>query len=267
MRCGIVVILMATCGSVVQAQEEPATDSDHPSAEPWSVVLTPYAWFGAQSSDVGGTSVRQSFNDLASITNLGGQMRLAARWRWLILSADVTVADLETDQTVGPVSVELGIDQLIVDAKFGVKVHDSRNAEQTRGFALWVAAGGRYWDNAVETTVTITPILPGRPPEVTFDQESQTWWDPVLGLVFSFPVTAKVGFGLRATGGGFGIGDASDYLWDAETAALFRLSRRLALSVGYRQFKYSRTDGEGDQEIDQTVTVTGPAIGLSIALF
>jgi hypothetical protein len=89
----------------------------------------------------------------------------------------------------------------------------------------------------------------------------------VLGLVFRFPVTPKVGFGLRVTGGGFGIGDASDYLWDAETAALFRLSRCLQLSVGYRQFKDSRTDGEGDQKIDQTVTVTGPAIGLSIALF
>ena len=36
-------------------------------------------------------------------------------------------------------------------------------------------------------------------------------------------------------------------------APLFRLSRRLMLSAGYRQFKYKRTDGSGDDEIVQSV--------------
>jgi hypothetical protein len=31
----------------------------------WSFSFTPYAWFAAQSSDVGGAELRQSFNDLA----------------------------------------------------------------------------------------------------------------------------------------------------------------------------------------------------------
>lgn len=57
--------------------------------------------------------------------------------------------------------------------------------------------------------------------------------------------------------------NASDYLWDAEFAALFRLTNRLMLSAGYRQFKYRRTD----DDVTQTVTVVGPAIGLSIGIF
>lgn len=260
--------LLAAVGSV-QAEEPRELEGNEAiiSEEEWTLALTPYAWFAAQSTDVGGTALRQSFNDLASMTNMGGQMRLAAKWRWLLLSADVTVADMQSENTIGRTSIDLGIDQLILDLKFGVKVHDTRNAGQEGGMAVWIGAGGRYWDNTVDYTITTQPILPDRPPEVTFDREIQRWWDPVLGLTFHFPVTPKVGFAIRATGGGFGIGDASDYLWDAETAALFRLSKRLGLSVGYRQFKYSRTDGAGDDKIEQTVNVSGPAIGLAIALF
>ena len=91
----------------------------------------------------------------------------------------------------------------------------------------------------------------------------QSWWDPVLGVNLHFPVTPKVSFLVRATGGGFGIGNASSYIWDAEFAALFRLSERFLVSAGYRQFKYDRKD----DGLQQTVTVTGPAIGLSIGIF
>ncbi len=41
---------------------------------------------------------------------------------------------------------------------------------------------------------------------------------------------------------------------------------RLMLSAGYRQFKYKRTDGSGDDEIVQSVTVVGPSIGLSLGI-
>ena len=95
----------------------------------------------------------------------------------------------------------------------------------------------------------------------------QSWWDPFLELAMHFPVTPRVGFLVRATGGGFGIGNASTYMWDAEFAALFRLFRRFMLSAGYRQFKYDRTDGSGDDMVRQKVAVTGPAIGLSVGIF
>ena len=68
-------------------------------------------------------------------------------------------------------------------------------------------------------------------------------------------------------GGGLGIGNASTYLWDAALGALFRVSRRLMISAGYRQFRYDRADGEGGSEVKQTVSVVGPAIGLSFGIF
>jgi len=56
-------------------------------------------------------------------------------------------------------------------------------------------------------------------------------------------------------------------MWDAEFSAFFHLTKRLMLSAGYRQFKYKRDDGEGEDKVTQTVTVVGPAIGLSIGIF
>ena len=86
----------------------------------------------------------------------------------------------------------------------------------------------RYWDNTVNYTITLEPILPGDPIMET-GKTGKTWWD-------------------------------------AEFASLFRMSSRLMISAGYRQFKCSRKDGSGEDELKQTVTVIGPAIGLSIGI-
>ena len=231
----------------------------------WGLAITPYAWFAANSTDVGGQAIRQSFNDLASLTNMGFQCRLLARWRWALFLADWTYADMGTEQEIGPIITDIGVKQHILDMKIGGSVYDTRTPAQDGGLSIWVGAGARYWDNSVDFTITREPIIPGDP-IVETGKTAQTWWDPVLGLGMHFPVTPKVGFLVRATGGGFGIGSASDYMWDAEFAALFKVSARMMVSAGYRQFKYSRKDGSGEDEVKQTVTVVGPAIGLSIGI-
>lgn len=231
--------------------------------EEWGLALTPYAWFAAQSSDVGGKALRQSFNDLASITNVGFQMRALARWRWVMLTIDWTYANQNSETVIWRTSIDMNLNQHILDIKIGGKIYDSRTKEQNGGIGIWVAAGARYWDNNVEFTTRTDPLLPGGTPDVDTTETGQTWWDPVLGVSLHFPVTTDVGFLVRTTAGGLGIGSASKYLWDAEFMALFRLSSRFLISAGYRQFKYDRND----DDVQQTVTVTGPAIGLSIGLF
>jgi hypothetical protein len=253
---------------VARAQDPLEGDLERPAAQvdDWGLAITPYAWFAAQSTDVGGQAIRQSFNDLASITNLGFQARVLARWRWVRFAADWTYSDMETNQDIGRIQVNQQVNQHILDMKLGGKVYDSRTEAQDRGIGIWVAAGARYWDSKVDLLLTREPILPGDPVQDTVST-GQAWWDPVLGLTLHFPVTPVVSFLVRATGGGLGIGNASSYLWDAEFAALFRVSRRLMVSAGYRQFKYDRTDGEGEDAVEQTVSVVGPAVGLSIGIF
>ena len=265
----VLLFVVLLLPDIVSAQDplELEEVSDSTFSDEWGLAVTPYALFAAQSTDVAGQQLRSSFNDLASITNIGFQCRLYARWRWAVFAADWTYADMQTESDILLMNIDMKINQHILDMKLGGKVYDSRTSAKDGGMGIWVSAGVRYWDNTINYTFTTEPILPGNDPTVESGTEAQTWWDPVLGLHMHFPVTPKVGFLVRATGGGFGIGNASDYLWDAEFAALFRLTNRLMLSAGYRQFKYKRTDGEGDAAVTQEVTVVGPAIGLSIGIF
>ena len=233
----------------------------------WGLAVTPYAWLAANSTDVGTKQLRQSFNDLASLTNVGFQARVLLRWKWLSFASDWTYAELGADQQVGPVSFSPAIRQNILDMKFGASVYDSRTPESTGGVGVWVAAGGRYWDNAVNVRVVTQPVLPGGSVTEETLVDNQAWWDPVLGMTLHFPVSPKVGFMVRTTIGGAGIGNASTYLWDAELGALFRLGPRFRIDASYRAFKYDRTDGEGDAAVNQTVSVVGPSVGLSIGIF
>jgi hypothetical protein len=85
----------------------------------WGLAVTPYGWFEAQSTDVGTKELSQSFNDLASIVNVGFQSRVVARWRSLVFAGDWTYADLGNTQQVGRVTVTHGIRQSVLDMKVG----------------------------------------------------------------------------------------------------------------------------------------------------
>jgi len=265
--CGLLVALIIPMSLVAQDPLEFPEGEGGAPADDWSFVITPYVLFAAQSTNVGGIALRQSFNDLVSITDAGFQLRALARWRWLSLTLDGTFAELGTQKTLGPIELDLAIDQVILDLKVGGSVYDSRTSAQDGGMAIWVGVGARYSDNQVQIVTERQPLLPSAPLIVDTVSTAQTWWDPVLGVGMQFPVTPAVSFGARATGGGMGIGNASDYLWDYELSALFRVGRRFLVSGGFRHFQYSRTDGEGDEEVTQTVSVLGPQIGFSIGIF
>jgi hypothetical protein len=263
--CVASLLLLCAGSGFAQDPLELEGEHYHGPLDEWGLALTPYAWFAANSTDVGGRAIRQSFNDIASLTNVGFQCRLLARWRWALFVADWTYADMQAEQEIGPVLTDIGVSQHILDIKVGGNLYDTRTPVQDGGVGIWLGAGARYWDNTIDFTITREPVIPGDP-VVDAGRTGQAWWDPALGLTMHFPVKPGVGFLIRATGGGFGIGSASDYMWDAEFAAFFKVSARLMVSAGYRQFKYSRKDGTGEDEVKQTVSVIGPAIGLSIGI-
>ena len=44
-------------------------------------------------------------------------------------------------------------------------------------------------------------------------------------------------------------------------------SRGFRITAGYRQGKYSRTEADGEEAVETTVNVLGPAVGQSIGIF
>ena len=69
--------------------------------------------------------------------------------------------------------------------------------------------------------------------------------------------------GVSASGGGFGIGNASDFAWDFVYTNTFKVSKLISVTAGFRSFQYKRTDGEGAEELETKVHVLGPLIGVS----
>jgi len=65
------LILMFACLGSLFGQETNYGYKEADKMEDWGFIITPYALLASQSTDVGGEKIRQSFKDLASLTNAG----------------------------------------------------------------------------------------------------------------------------------------------------------------------------------------------------
>ena len=258
--------LAVPSGSAAQEPVEYPGSAASMAEREWSVSVTPYVILASQSADLAGEALRQSFSDVVSQIDVAFQGRIQARWRWLIAEIDGTYAELGSVNELGPLELDVTLKLTVLDLKVGAKVYDSRTRAQDGGVGIWVGVGARYWENDLSLVTRLESPNPGEPPLSATIPVKQAWWDPVAGLGLHFPVTPIVSFMIRGTGGGLGIGDASDYMWDGELSARFRVGRRFLLSAGYRHFEYSRTEGEGDATLSQAVSVYGPQIGLEIGI-
>jgi len=135
-------------------------------------------------------------------------------------------------------------------------------ASVTRGWAMDVNVGAKYWENDLTLGYRI-PLGDG--PLVIEDEfaTKQSWWDPMVGAKARIFLNRSVMLGLNASVGGFGIGDASDISTDFMFSNTFKVSRVISVTAGFRSFHYDRTDGEGEDEVTTKVTVLGPLIGVS----
>jgi len=235
-------------------------------ADGWRFNISPYALLASQSTDVGGQKLRQNFGDLSSMTNLGFQLFASVTYERWSVSFDGTFADLGGNTTQSVVEVDLDIKQYMADLRLGYVVVNMVDYEAessvTRGWAMDVNAGAKYWENDLTLGYRI-PLGDG--PLVIEDEftTKQSWWDPMVGAKARIFLSRSVLLGLNASVGGFGIGDASDISTDFMFSNTFKVSRVISVTAGFRSFHYDRTDGEGEDEVTTKVTVLGPLIGVS----
>jgi len=231
----------------------------------WGFSITPYALLASQSTDVGGQGLRQSFNDLTSLTNSGFQVIASIRYKRLSFAFDGTFAELGDEAISGPLRVDFTVNQNIFGFKAGYSVYENfefGEDEILKGWALRVNLGAKYWANKVGVNFFISIN------DIIIDEgslsENQEWWDPMVGVNGRFILSNRFALIVDSNIGGFGLGNASRFTYDLTYLNAFKLSKLIVLDVGFRSFQYRRVDGSDEDELTTTVSVLSPVLGVSL---
>lgn len=247
------------------SQNENSDDSNKKSD--WRFSIAPYALLASQSTDVGGQSIRQSFNDLANLTNAGFQILATVGYKKFDFSFDGTFAELGSDLNQGPLMADLVVNQKIFGFKGAYKVYENFELEKDnviKGWDLKVNLGGKYWWNKIEVDYQI--VIGNFVVDSGVINEDQDWWDLMIGLNPRFVISKKFVLSVDGNIGGFGIGNSSDFAYDLTYLNSFIISKLIAIHAGFRSFKYKRVDGSGDDKLETKVSVLGPMLGVSFKI-
>ncbi len=242
---------------------------DKKERKPWSFKLAPYAWIAGNATDVGSEKIRQSFNDLTSLTNFGFQMVAQARYKKWSLSSNLTYAKLGTQMEEGLLLIDYGIDQIILDSKIGYTIIDKIDFGDNviYGWAMDATIGAIYWYNniTVDADLDVSIDLPVSGFPISINEELE-YVDLVFGANFRIILSKSVLLGLSANVGGFGIGNSSELYWDFSFINTFKVSKLLTVTAGYKTFNDKTVSGEGEDEVKTHVKTYGPLIGVAFNL-
>ena len=233
----------------------------------WTFKLAPYAWLAGTATDVGGNKIRQSFNDLSSLTNFGFQMFAQAKYRKWSLSTNLTYAKLGDKAQESLLLIDFAVNQIILDTKIGYTLIDKIDFgdDIIRGWAMEATIGAIYWSNDITVDVNLdSPIdLPGFPVRIN---ENQNYVDLVVGTNFRIILNKSVLLGISTNIGGFGIGNSSTLYYDLAFVNTFKVSKLLTVTARYQTFTDKTVSGEGDDEVKTTVKTFGPLLGVAFNL-
>ena len=172
---------------------------------------------------------------------LGGWTSTRGKWGYMI---DLVYMDLEEDVELldGRVPGEIGNTQLIAVLQGLYELTDS----------LQLMGGLLYND----LTMKVRLEGPQQPRKV---KTGESWVDPMIGLRFHSPISARwdfIGFGQV---GGFGVG--ADFTWQLGANFNFRMTERTSLLLGYRYIDFDYDSGDGRERFKFDIAEHGLAAG------
>ncbi|MEC3908301.1 hypothetical protein VOI54_14825 [Tamlana sp. 2201CG12-4] len=254
-------ILSVTC--LVNAQV-PELKKNINKKSDWDFSITPYGLFAFNSTDVGGTQIRQSFNDLNSITNAGFQLAAHTRFKRFHLFFDGTWANLGDKTSNAGLKIDLEIIQRIFAFNLGYNVYENfhfKENEVLKGWRLIIDFGAKYWKNDLFLNYSLSHndniLLNGTLNQLT------DWWDLMLGAKADLHISNKFSLNVSMDIGGFGIGNSSKFTYDFLYLNMFKVSKLITINAGFRNFNYKRSDVSSSESLDTNVNVFGPLIGAS----
>ena len=240
--------------------------------EKWDLFIAPYGWLtgtaGTVVTDGDEVDIDIPFHDFLDKTRAGLQLYFEARRNRLILAFDGTWARLGTEVEGRLFDLDIEIRQRIYDIRVGYEVHSRDIGEvirrkefdwQRRG-VIDLFVGGRYW--RTEPVITVIPVVGQE--NVISSVDSRV--DPIVGLRIGWDMSYRWGFAFEGDVGGFGIGSAAQFSWQAEAWFGFRVSRRVTVLGGYRVLDFDTVTGSGMDRNGTDLRQQGPIFGAGIRL-
>lgn len=229
----------------------------------WSFKVAPYAWLAGTATDVGSEQIRQSFNDLVSLTNFGFQVVAQAKYKKWSLSTNLTYAKLGDIIQDGPLIIDFGVDQVILDSKIGYTIIDKINFGDNviHGWAMEATIGAIYWSNIINLNADLDS-----PGDLIFPislRDNLAYVDLVIGTNYRVVFSKSVLLSISANVGGFGIGNSSVLYWDLLFANTFKVSELMTVTAGYKTFTDKTVSGEGADKLEVNIKTFGPLLGVA----
>ena len=270
---GVVVAVLLTMAlpAVAEQQDEEDKELRMSRDSKWGFYVGPYGWLtgvaGKVVTDGEETEIDVPFEDFLENTNAGLQLYFEARRNRLFMAFDGTWANLGSEVEGTLFDLDIEIRQRIYDIRVGYEVYNIDLGDVIRkpGFdwqrrgVIDLFIGGRYF--RTEPVITIIPII-GEEREIS-GVDSRV--DPFVGLRIGWDMSYRWMIAFRGDIGGFGIGDAAQFSWQASAKLGFRVSKRVAILAGYRILEYDTVVGEGADRNGTDLRQEGPIIGAGIA--
>jgi hypothetical protein len=236
----------------------------------WRFFVSMYGWLAG----VNGTIVTAGeeadisvpFSEIFKNTKSGFMAYAEARWRKWFAAFDGTWATLGGEADTVLADLDVTIDQRIFDLRVGREMYrhsldkkPPKDGEEWRREAtVDLFLGARYF--YTKQTVEITSFT-GKRRESSFKDER---WDPFIGFRAGYDLSKRWSVGFRGDIGGFGIGNAAEFTWQAEGTVGFKISRLFILYAGYRVLSFDLVKGHGIDKNGANLCQHGPFLGVGI---
>ena len=269
--CIAVVFVATALPAAAQSQGSEERELRMARDTKWNFLVGPYGWLtgvaGTVVTDGEETEIDVPFTDFLDATRAGLMLYFEARRDRIFVAFDGTWAVIGGETEGRFFDLDIEVRQQIYDIRVGYEVyktdigdviHRKKFDWQRRG-VVDVFVGGRYF--RTEPVITIIPVI-GEETEIS---SADSRVDPFLGLRVGWDMSYRWGIGFRGDIGGFGIGEAAQFSWQASLQLGFRVSKRVKLVGGYRILEYDTVTGEGEDRNGTDLRQSGPIIGAGIS--
>ncbi len=225
-------------------------------AADWKHTLTPYLWGAAMSGQMAigpvAGDVNLSFGDILNNLKMGGMLSYRGENdRWAIMG-DAIYMNLgaRKTSTAGPIQLDttVGMQQTALEGDVGYRM-----TERTLAFA-----GLRY--NDLSGDLKLVRSGPGAGASQSAGM-SQSWVDPVVGVLTEIPLGEHWSLGLRGDIGGFGVG--STFAWQAMATVRWQAKDNIHVVGGYRYINMDYENGSGASLFKYDMAMSGPGVGVA----